>query len=262
MTLFANTHGNLTERIIQKTSAIKLNPNNAELYFDRGFLYQQHEEYDKSISDYLKAETLGYTDKLLDYRKAETYYKWNNYKLALSASTACLEKDKSDVKINKLHAQILFELKQFEKAIEYYSFFIERVEDPRPEDFIELSSFIITTSKDYDKAIEVLEHGLQKLGSSTISLQLQKLAYYEKSNQVENALKQYNHFIVSNNRKEFWYYKKANYLFENKQISQSKVALEQSKMAISILKERIKNTQAIKTLIKNINNLEKQINHE
>ena len=43
---------------------------------------------------------------------------------------------------------------------------------------------------------------------------------------------------------------------------QSKIALQQAKASIAILKDKIKNTQAIKTLITNINNLEKQINHE
>jgi tetratricopeptide (TPR) repeat protein len=260
-TLFVAAHGDLTKRINIKTSEIKLNPNNPELYFDRGFLYQQHEEYDKAVSDYLKAEDLGFNDKLLDFRKAETYYKWGKYKLALTASSAYLVKDNIDVKINKLHAQILFELKHFDKAFEHYKFFIDTVEDPRPEDYIEFSLISIANYNDYNKAIEILENGIQKLGN-VISLQLEKLEYYKKSNQVEKAIEQYNQFILNNKRNEFWYYKKANYLFENNQIAQCKIALEQSKVSISILKDRIKNTQAIKNLIKNINNLEKQLNHE
>ncbi|MEZ4781449.1 MAG: hypothetical protein R2816_07790 [Flavobacteriaceae bacterium] len=260
-TLFLNAHGDLTKRINIKTNEIKLNPNNPELYFDRGFLYQQHEEYDKATLDYKKAGELGFNDKLLDFRKAESYYKWGKHELALTASSAYLEKDQNDVKINKLHAQILFELKHFDKSFDHYKFFINTVEDPRPEDYIEFSLISIAKYNDYNKAIDILENGIQKLGN-VISLQLEKLEYYKKSNQVEKAIEQYNQFILNNKRNEFWYYKKAHYLYENNQISQCKIALEQSKLSISMLKDKIKNTQAVKELTKNINNLEKQINHE
>ena len=260
-TFTVSAHGDLTKRINHKTSEIKLSPNNAELYFERGFLYQQHEEYDKATLDYIKAEKLGYINKLLDFRKAETYYKWDKFDLALKSSLECLQKDKTDVKINKLHGQILFKLEQFEEAINYYTYFINTVQDSRPEDYIEFSEMTLKAYKDYNKSIIILDNGIERLGD-IVSLQLQKLEYFKISNQTEKVIEQYNHFILTNKRKEFWYFKKANYLFDNNQIVQSKIALQQAKASIAILKDKIKNTQAIKTLITNINNLEKQINHE
>lgn len=260
-TLIVFAHGDLTKRINNKTSEIKLSPNNAELYFERGFLYYQHEEYDKATLDYIKAGELGYTNKLLDFRKAEAYYKWDKFDLALKSSLECLQKDKTDVKINKLHGQILFKLGQFEDAITYYTYFINTVQDSRPEDYIEFSEMTLKAYNDYDKSIGVLDNGIDKLGE-IVSLQLQKLEFYKASNQIDKVIEQYNHFILTNKRKEFWYFKKANYLFDNNQIVQSKIALQQAKASIAILKDKIKNTQAIKTLITNINNLEKQINHE
>jgi tetratricopeptide (TPR) repeat protein len=255
-------HGDLTIRINKKSKEIKLHPNNPILYFERGYLYQQHEEYDKATLDYNKANALGYTDKVLDYRKAETYYKWGKYDLALDASNNYLKVDSKDVKINKLHAQILYKLKQYAKAVKYYTVFIDNVVDPTPEDYIEFSKISIDTYHDYDKAVKIIDDGLQKLGNHVVSLHLKKMEYYKFSNQFEKVIEEYNHFILSTQRKEFWYYKKAKYLVENNQIVQAKIALEQSKTAVSILKERIKHTQAIKDLTTNINNLEKQLNHD
>ena len=176
-TFLVNAHGNLTIRINKKTSEIKLNPNNSKLYYERGFLYHQHEEYDKAIKDYKKAKKLGFTDKLLYYRTAESYYVWTKYKLALKASSKYLEIDNIDVKINKLHAQILFELNRLDEAVQYYTLFLDNVVDPRPGDFVELSSFIIASQKDYPKAIQIIDKGLEKLGENVLSLRLKKMEY-------------------------------------------------------------------------------------
>ena len=60
-----NAHGDLSDRIEEKTEEISKNPNNSELYYERGFLYQQHEEYDKSLVDYNKSRSLGNSDKII-----------------------------------------------------------------------------------------------------------------------------------------------------------------------------------------------------
>ena len=45
-------HEDLTARINHKTHQISNDPQNAVLYYDRGFLYQQHKEYKKALKDY------------------------------------------------------------------------------------------------------------------------------------------------------------------------------------------------------------------
>lgn len=257
---FSYAHGNLSIRINKKTSEIKSNPNNAKLYFDRGFLYQQHEEYDKAILDYKKAKKLGFDDKLLYYRTAETYYLWNKYKLALKASSKFLTKDNLDVKIYKLHAQILFELKQFEEAVEFYTFFLDNVVDPRPGNFVELSSYIIASEKNYNKAIKVIDTGLNKLGENVLSLRLKKMEYLKTSNQVEKVIEEYNYFIQLYNRKEFWYYKKAKYLADENRTNEAKINLQFAKIAIEQLTDKFKNMKSIKNLKEKIKTLEQNIN--
>lgn len=260
-TLFVNAHGNLSIRIDKKTNEIKSNPNKAKLYFERGFLYQQHEEYNKATTDYLKAKKLGFNDKLLNYRMAENYFHWKKFKKALKASLLFLEKDNVDVKIYKLHGQILGELKQFKKAVNSYSFFISKVTDPRPGDFIEYSELILSASNNYIKAIEIIDGGLDKLGENALSLRLKKLDYLKASKQVDKAIDAYNYFILQFNRKEFWYYKKAKYLTEQNRFEEALINIQFAKISIDQLSDKFKNMKSVKTLIDNIKTLEQQINN-
>lgn len=262
-TSFTYAHGSLTKRIKEKTVAISKNPKNADLYFDRGYLYEQHEEYNKAITDYLKSEKLGNSKIQLQYRKAQTYYSQRDFSKALESSNLYLAKNSSDVKINKLQAQILTQLGAYDKAIKYYDFFIENAVDANPEDFIEYSKiYLAIGNNNYPKAIEIIEFGLKKLGNDTFSLQERKLEYLESSNQIDKAIEQYNYFILSSKRTEFWYYKKAKYLFENKKILEAKIALQQAKSSVLLLTDKFQNTEATKALNTNINDLENKLYNE
>ena len=262
-TSFTYAHGSLTKRIKEKTVAISKNPKNADLYFDRGYLYEQHEEYNKAITDYLKSEKLGNSKIQLQYRKAQTYYSQRDFSKALESSNLYLAKNSSDVKINKLQAQILTQLGAYDKAIKYYDFFIENAVDANPEDFIEYSKiYLAIGNNNYPKAIEIIEFGLKKLGNDTFSLQERKLEYLESSNQIDKAIEQYNYFILSTKRTEFWYYNKAKYLFENKKILEAKIALQQAKSSVLLLTDKFQKTEATKALNTNINDLENKLYNE
>ncbi|WP_405293242.1 tetratricopeptide repeat protein [Algibacter sp. Ld11] len=257
---FLHAHGSLTKRIEEKTVEIKKEPKNSKLYFDRGYLYEQHEEFNKAIKDYLSSEKLGNSNTLLHYRKAQAYYQNNQLNKALISSNFHLEKDSVDVKINKLHAQILVQLKKYNRALKYYGYFIKNTIDITPDDVIEYSEiYLAMDSSNYPQALEILEFGLKKLGENTFSLQLQKLEYLEAAHKIDEAIEQYNYFILSAYRKEFWYYKKAKYLSDNKREVDSKIAIQQAKSAIALLNDKFRTTLAIKKLQNEINSLEEQL---
>ena len=260
-TSIISAHGSLSKRIRVKTAEISEHPKNEKLYFERGFLYEQHEEFNKAIKDYLKSEKLGNSNILIEYRKAKTYYYQGKFSKALESSNLYLEKNSTDVKIHKLHAQILILSEAYYKAIPYYSYFIKNTIDINPRDVIEYSEvFLSINNNNYSKAIEVIELGLNKLGKDVFSLQLKKLEYLEASLQFDKVIEQYNYFILSSSRKEFWYYKKAKYLFENNKINDTKIAIQQVKTAILLLNDKIINTTSIKNLKKQINLLELNLN--
>jgi tetratricopeptide (TPR) repeat protein len=257
-------HGDLTIRIEEKTKEIAKSPKNATLFFERGFLYQQHLEYKKAIKDYLKSKKLHLNSDELKFRIAETYYFNGDFKKALKATQVYLnEVDATDVKIIKLQAQIFFNLKQFNKALTSYNYVLKNTIDLRPEDIIEYTNIIFAIdSENYNDALKAIEIGLNKLGENTLTLQLKKLEYLTALNQTEKIISQYNYFILNSQRKEFWYYKKAKYLAEINKIPASNIAIQQSKTAITILKSKTQNTLAIQNLIVQINELEKAISYD
>ncbi|PWK17986.1 tetratricopeptide repeat protein [Xanthomarina spongicola] len=261
--LSAFAHGNLSIQIKEKTNEIAKSPNNAKLYYERGFLYQEHLEFENAITDYLKSIKLGYSDKEATFKLAEANYEAYHFEEALSYADSYLALDSLDVRIYKLRAQILFNLLEYKDAINSYNYFITKAIDIRPEDVVEYSKIILAeTPDDYTKALEVINLGLNIIGENTFSLQLKKLEYLENSNQTSLAINQYNYFILNNNRKEFWYFKKATYLLENNQIEQAKIALQQSRVAIQMLQPKFKNTVSIKDLTTQITQLDKIISHE
>ena len=256
-------HGDLPIRINEKTKEISKDSTNSRLLFERGFLYQQHFEFNKAICDYLKSEDLGNTDKLLYYRIAEVYFSLTDYTAALKSVNQYINIDTFDVKPQKLKAQILMKLNRHSEALEIYDFVVNNTLDIRPEDILEYSTiFLSIDSTDYAGSINAIEFGQNKLGNQIISLRLTKIEYLKKSNQPENVLEEYNALILEKTRKEFWYYKKAYYLFDIDRLSESNIALQQAKTSIGKLKPKIKSTSAIKNLLIQINRIEKSINHE
>ncbi len=250
-------HGDLTNRIKLATQEIKRFPDKADLYFQRALLYQQHLEFDKAIIDYKKTKKLGLQDKELYYRIAECYIETKAFKKANKASKRLLKLDTIDVKTRKLHSKVLFHLKDYENAISHYDYFFNNVTDLNPQDVIEYASFILAHEpKNYLKAIAIIEQGELLLGVSPFSLQLKKLDYYKSTNDISSILNQYDYIIKHNYRKEFWYYKKANYLYGIKKHNASKVALELAKESIRNLSLKLKKTKAIEKLTQSIIELE------
>ena len=256
-------HGDLSIRIKEKTIEISKKPTDANLYFERGFLYQQHLEFKKAISDFDKSKSLGNYSKLLFFRMAETYYKNKDYEYALDKITRCVAIDADDVKSLKLKSQILFKLKRYEETMLAYTYVIENTVDIRPEDIIEYSNIVLAIdSLDYNGALKAIEIGLEKLGANTVTFQLKKIEYLKKLNKVDEVVNQYNILIKNNSRNEFWYYEKGKYLVEVKKYSQANIAIQQAKLAIELLTSKFKNTLAIKKLQTQLNELEKLLNYE
>ncbi|WP_104734024.1 tetratricopeptide repeat protein [Hanstruepera ponticola] len=256
-------HGDLSKRIEELSSKISKTPHDSELYLERGFLYQLHLEFDEALEDYFQAEKLGLDTKLLQYRKAETFYQKGEYRNAHITAEYCLKFDTIDVKTKKLQAQILISLERLQEALDVYDFVIKNTQDIRPEDIIEYAELILTINpSNYPNATKAIDIGLKKLGQHTFSLQLKKLDYFIYDNQESLAIDQFNYFILTNNRKEFWYHKKAEYLYKINKPEAAKIAIMQSRLAIQLLDKRFQEMKSIKNLTTKLDNLENLLNNE
>ncbi|QDO94551.1 hypothetical protein FNB79_11435 [Formosa sediminum] len=254
-------HGDLSVRIAQKSAEIQKHPNNPNLYFERGLLYQQHVEYEKALDDYVKSEELGNTTNELVYRMAELNYLTHNYKAALSKIKVYLITDPIAVKAKKLEAQIYYKLKRYQDASQAYANVMNTMLDIRPEDVLEYCEIILAQNPEhYNKAIQIIDTGLIQLGENTLSLQLKKLDYLMSSNQHEQTIKQFDYFIQQYRRKEFWYYKKALYLVHINKVKDANIALKLATFSIAQLEPKFKNMTSIIELQAQIKILEHTLN--
>ncbi|SHI94755.1 hypothetical protein SAMN04488096_10635 [Mesonia phycicola] len=260
LTMFS--HGDLTARIEQKTKEISLAPENFELYFERGLLYQQHIEYYKALDDYNISKKLGNSSQALYYRISEVYYLTEDFTNALESISPCIELKTPDVKAKKLQARILFNLKDYKQSLDAYQEFITNVIDLKPEDVLEYCDIILAeNSSNYNTALNIIESGLEQIGVNTLSLQLKKLDYLKASNQTEKALEQYNYFILEYKRKEFWYYKKAKYLATLNKTQEANICLKLATVTIEQLDVKFKNMKSIIKLKQQIKTLETSLNN-
>lgn len=246
-------HGSLSIRIAEKTEEISKDPKNAKLFFERGFLFEQHYEYKKAINDFLKSKKLGNTSIELHYYLSESYYYNTNYKKALKQVSSILKNETLSLKVSKLQAQILFKLKRYQEAKGVYTNVIKNSLEIHPEEIIEYTTIILAVDNtNFQEAINAIDIGLQKIGEHILTLQLKKLEYLIASSQRTKVIEQYNYFILQNKRNEFWYYKKAKYLAKINKPQEAIIALHQSKVTITALKPKIQNTSAVKQLITQI----------
>ncbi|MBT8270291.1 MAG: hypothetical protein HKO96_02360 [Flavobacteriaceae bacterium] len=256
-------HGELSLRIAEKTQQINKEPTNAQLFFERGFLYHQHEEFDLALRDYEQSESLGLKSEELYYRKAETNFTISYYENTIQALQSYFELNPYDVKGRKLYAKTLYKLNQINRAYIEYKFVIEHISDPRPDDYLMFSEITRAhNNDDLHEALKVINLGLETLGEDTVTLQLERLELLKAMNNTDLVIEQYNYFLNQTDRKEFWYFRKASFLKSTGRINDAKIASQQAKVAISVLREKFKNTDAIIKLEKDIVHLDKSLNYE
>lgn len=256
-------HGDLEKRIIAKTKAIAQTPNNATLYLERGFLYYQHEEWDNALADYLQAKALGFQEKILHYRMAETYLELYLFKSGLICTQQYLTQDSVDVKIHKLRGELFQKSRAYDKAITSFEYVIKHSIDLTPENYVTLAEVYLAKGPAYREAVlEVIERGLNQLGKHVYVLQEQKLNYLKKFKLVKKAIEQYDVIIHQNNRKEGWYYRKANYLYQQKKCKPAKTYAEKAKQAFESLNPHQQKTKAMIQLLADIHTLLQKLENQ
>jgi tetratricopeptide (TPR) repeat protein len=256
-------HGDLERRIHAKTKAIAQEPQNSNLYLERGFLYYQHEEWDNSLADYLQAQELGLKEKILYYRMAETYLELYLFKSGLICTQQYLAQDSLDVKIHKLRGELFYKSRAYNDAIYSFEYVIQHSIDLTPENYVTLVE-VYEKKEPFQKELilEVIERGLEKLGAKVFVLQEQKLNYFKKFNLVKQAIAQYDLIINNNDRKEGWYYQKANYLYQQKKFKEAKTHAEVAKKTFEALKPNKQKTKVMIQLLVNIHTLLQKIENQ
>lgn len=247
------SHGDLEERILAVTEEIKTSPDSPYLYFKRGKLYFQHQEFKKSLKDFNQSKLLGYNCSEQDLLFARNYFRLNNFEKTLFHTNYILDTDKKNVRALKLKAKTLMNLDRFQESALTFELVVDYADESFPENYIDasLSWEALNTSHGLNRASKIIETGIEKLGN-LISLfdRLIDISVDQKDYKkaIEIQFKMLN--IVS--RKERAYYKLTElYLIDNN----PNMAIE----TVNLAKEhfyrlplRIQNTSFMKKLLADI----------
>ena len=249
----AYSHGDLDKRILAVSEEIKKAPDSAQLYFKRGKLYYQHDDYQLSIKDINYSIDLGYLDIEQELLLSKNYFELKDYNNALLYVDSILSKSPNDVVFLKIKAQILFQSAQYENSAIYFEKVIEHSSKTFPENYINASDawYLSSNAKAVDNSIFILDSGLETLGQ-IISILEKKVELYIGNEDFDMAIESQESIIKTLNRKEHAYFKLASLYIANNDLENAEEALNLSENSIKQLPLRIQNTSNVKTLSEEI----------
>ena len=161
--------GDLNRALEDYNKAIQLDPKNSTYYKVRGDFYQnQLKDYDKAFADYATAIKLNPKDVDAYKARGELYESQEKYLEAIKDYQTALKlaPEKLDFDYNKI-GDIYKELKDYPRALEYYTKAINQESDPkyafadtRAAAYLNRAQ-IYMEQEDYDKAIADCDKGLE-----------------------------------------------------------------------------------------------------
>jgi tetratricopeptide (TPR) repeat protein len=175
--------------------AIKLNPNYADVYRDRGLAYYYLKQYERAIEDYNKAlelnpeYTLAYNNRGIAYRELKQYEK------AIEDYNKALELNPEYASAYNNRGIAFRNLKQYEKAIEDYNKAIEL----NPEYALAYNNrgLAYYYLKQYERAIEDYNKALELNPEYALAYNNRGNAYRDLK-QYEKAIEDYNKALELN----------------------------------------------------------------
>lgn len=178
-------------------------PNFADANYYYGFILFSERKYKEAIPCFQIAENDPSYKSVVSFYLAELYYfSGDKDKSLLYAESALKKQDQYyNIELKQLLGHILFEKRQFEKALPYLEQYVSQNNKVRREDLYELS-YCYYEVKNWNKAIE----GFKQLGGATDSLEQNSMYLlgdaYLKINDLQNARNAFQ-FCAANNSNPF-----------------------------------------------------------
>ena|GEM_PF-847394 len=228
------THGQLMEVVNRK---IETSPDDANLWYQRGFLNLEHEDPDQALADLEKAESLapGKLPTLL--LKGQALELSGKLPEARSSLDAHILRFPDHGRGYSSRARVLLKLGMREEALVDYRTALSKTPDAEP-DLVQEAATALAASDHDDEALAVLESGLKRLGEIP-SLMLKALEFELKSGRFESALCRVEAMKKSAPRPEPWMAKRAKLLDKAGRADESRAAWQ----ALAIHLENLPNLE-------------------
>ncbi len=174
-------------------------PNYIDANYYYGFLAFSERLYETAIECFLIAETHPDYQHVVPFYLTELYYFSGNRDKALTYGEAAIKRNGQyyDLQLKQLVGHLLFEKREFARALPYLETYIASTEKVRREDLYELS-YCYYEAKNWNKAIQ----GFKQIGGALDSLEQNSMYLladaYLKVNDLQNARNAFQ-FCAANN---------------------------------------------------------------
>jgi len=171
--------GNRDKAIADYNQAIKLAPNYAEAYFKRGFIYRDS-NHDKAIADYSRAIKLDPNNTTLGVyvERGKVYEKKGDYDKAIADFGQAIKQNPNDANAYDSRGDAYFQKNDYDKAIADYNQAIRL--NPNYDDAYFDRGAAYFQKNDYDKAIADYNQAIRLNPNYDDAYFDRGLAYYKK----------------------------------------------------------------------------------
>jgi len=251
--LFA--HDEPYHRIDEITLKIENDPDNLDLYIERGELYRLTSQLDLALSDFDQLALLDPDHETVNFHCGRLLFEADQYQPARIALDQFLCVHPDHLQGLMVRARVLRRLKQPLQAVQDYARALSLVSYPTPVLIIEQAEALVEVGESYvDLAIQSLDDAMQTHGplilleSCAIDLELGHHHY-------DAALGRIDRLLQGTTRKESWLVRRGEVLEKAGRIQEARVTYAHALDAIELLPHRLQQTPASQALVTYIHDL-------
>ncbi len=244
--LFARNEAH--HRIDEITLAIKYDPGNTDLYFERGKLYRLSSHLDLALSDFDHVALSDPNHQTVNFHSGHLLLETGEHQQARIALSQFLGVHPRHLQGLIARARVLRKLDQPLQALQDYAHALSLVRHPAPVLLIEQAETLVEAGEEYvDSAIESLDEAIRKYGplilleSCAVDIDLERQHY-------DAALTRIDRVLSVMTRKEKWLVRRAEILEKAGRIEEAGATYEDALRAIEALPDRLQQIPASQAL--------------
>jgi tetratricopeptide (TPR) repeat protein len=226
-------HGDLHDRIAALTMQLRGQPDNAQLYFERGELHRQHEEWQEALADFEQSKALNPSLELADLSRGKILLKIGKADAALDLVVGFIKKHPQNGEARLIYARLLIQLNRPAAAAEQFAMAIGSLPEPMPDYYLEWSRALAGAGK-LAEALSSLDQGMKRLGAIP-SLQLPAIELEVQRQDYEGALVRLQKISELSSRKETWAHRRGEILESAGRWDEARAAYREGLAALDLL---------------------------
>lgn len=216
-----HAHPEIAGALSRLNAQIAAETDNAALYLERGLLYAKHEDWISAEANYLLAGELAPTLPGLARARGSLQLAQGGTAEARAEFDRALTQNPHDIEARLLRARTQARLGAADAALADWNAGLARLENPRPEFYLERAELIRSPAA----ALRSIEDGLERLGSVFI-LENRALELEEALGRIDAVLARVDRMIAGTERKETWLKRRGDVLTRAGRRAEARTAYE------------------------------------